>query len=100
MQNEIPLPYCSKQHEITKTQLINFSQNPNAAESLQKKMNPYLMCESFISSSKPPMVFTGTNPEYSVEDYLNAVTANLTLSIGLNQEIRHFIKVGYIDAQL
>ena len=29
------------------------------------------------------MVFTGTDPEYSVEDYLNAVTANLILIIGL-----------------
>ena len=28
------------------------------------------------------MVFTGTDPEYSVEYYLNAVTANLTLNIG------------------
>ena len=28
------------------------------------------------------MVFTGTDPEYSVEDYLNSVTANLILNIG------------------
>ena len=28
------------------------------------------------------MIFTGTDPEYSVEDYLNAVTENLILSIG------------------
>ena len=28
------------------------------------------------------MVLTGTDPEYSVEDYLNAVTANLILNIG------------------
>ena len=28
------------------------------------------------------MVFTGTDPEYSVEVYLNAVTANLILNIG------------------
>ena len=28
------------------------------------------------------MVFTGTDPEYSVEDYLNAVTAKLILNIG------------------
>ena len=28
------------------------------------------------------MVFTGTHPEYSVEDYLDAVTANLILNIG------------------
>ena len=31
---------------------------------------------------KPLMVFTGTDPEYSVEDYLNAVTAILILNIG------------------
>ena len=28
------------------------------------------------------MVFTGTDPEYSIEDYLNWVTANLILNIG------------------
>ena len=55
---------------------------PNAAESLQMTMNPYLMGGSSITSSKPLMVFTGTDPEYSVEDYLNAVTANLILNIG------------------
>ena len=49
---------------------------PNAAESLQMTMNPYLMGGSSKSSNKPLMVFTGTDPEYSVEDYLNAVTAN------------------------
>ena len=55
---------------------------PNAAESLQMTMNPYLMGGSSIQSNKPMMVFTGTVPEYSVEDYLNAVTANLILNIG------------------
>ena len=82
MQNEIPLPYYLQQHEITKNQLTNFSQIPNAAESLQMTMNPYLMGGSSITSNKPLMVFTGTDPEYSVEDYLNAVTANLILNIG------------------
>ena len=37
---------------------------------------------SSITSNKPLMVFTGTDPEYSVYDYLNAVTANLILNIG------------------
>ena len=37
---------------------------------------------SSISSNKPLMVFTGTDPEYSVEDYLSAVTANQNLNIG------------------
>ena len=82
IQNEIPLPYFLQQHEITKNQLTNFSQLPNAAESLQMTMNPYLMGGSSITSNKPLMVFTGTDPEYSVEDYLNAVTANLILNIG------------------
>ena len=45
-------------------------------------MNPYLMGGSSITSNKPLMVFTGTDPQYSVEDYLNAVTANLILNIG------------------
>ena len=82
MQNEIPLPYYLQQHEITRNQLSNFSQMPNAAESLQMTMNPYLMGGSSITSNKPLMVFTGTDPEYSVEDYLNAVTSNLILNIG------------------
>ena len=82
MQNEIPLPYYLQQHEITKNQVSNFSQMPNAAESLQMTMNPYLMGGSSITSNKPLMVFTGTDLEYSVEDYLNAVTANLILNIG------------------
>ena len=79
MQNEIPLPYYLQQHEITKNQFSNFSQMPNAPESLQMTMNPYLMGGSPITSNKPLMVFTGTDPEYSVEDYLNSVTANLIL---------------------
>ena len=82
MQNEIPLPYYLQHHEITRNQLSNFSQMPNAAESLQMTMNPYLMGGSSTTSNKPLMVFTGTDPEYSVEDYLNAVTANLILNIG------------------
>ena len=82
MHNEIPLPYYLQQCEITKIQFTNFSQIPNTAESLQMTMNPYLMGGSSISSTKPLMVFTGTDPEYSVEDYLNAVTANLNLIIG------------------
>ena len=77
IQNEIQLPYYLQQHGITKNQLTNFSQMPNAAESLQMTMNPYLMGGPPITSNKPLMVFTGTDPEYSVEDYLNAVTANL-----------------------
>ena len=73
-QNEIPLPYYLQQHEITKSQLTNFSQMPNAAESLQMIVNPYLMGGSSIQSNQSLMVFTGRDPEYSVEDYLNAVT--------------------------
>ena len=40
MQNEYPLPYYLQQHEITKTQFTNFSQQPNAAESLRMTMKP------------------------------------------------------------
>ena len=43
MQSEIPIPYNLQQHETTKAQLTNFSQIPNAAESLQMNLNPYLM---------------------------------------------------------
>ena len=83
MRNEKSLPYYLKQHEITQNQLTNFSQKPNAAaELLKMTMNPYLMGGSSIKSNKPMMVLTGTDPEYSDEDYLNAVTANLILNIG------------------
>ena len=81
-QNEIPLPYYIQQHEITQNQLTNFSQMSNAAESLQMTINPHLMGGSSITSNKTMMVFTGPDPEYSVEDYLNAVKANLILNIG------------------
>ena len=81
MQNEKPLPYYLQRHEITKNQPTNFSQILNAAESLQMTMNPYLMGGSSITSNKPLMVFTGTDPEYSAEVYFNAVRANLTLKV-------------------
>ena len=93
LQNEIPLAYYLQQHEITKNILTN------AAESLQMKMNPYLMGGSSITSNKPLMVFTGTDPEYSVEDYLNAVTAILILNIGREPINTPLLKIGYIDAQ-
>ena len=40
-------------------------------------MNLYILGGSAVSSNKPLRIFTGTNSDYSVEDYLNAVTANL-----------------------
>ena len=49
MQNEILLPYYLQHYEITKNQLSNFSQMPNAAESLQMTMNPYLLGGSSIN---------------------------------------------------
>ena len=99
MQIEISLPYYLQQ--ITKTELTVFCQIPNAAESLQMTMNPYLMGRFSISSIKPLMVLTETDPEYSVEDFLNAVTANLLLNIGPEGvQKRHFIKNGNIDAHL
>ena len=41
------------------------------------------MGRSSITTNKPLMVFTGSDPEYSIEGYLNAVIANLILNIGL-----------------
>ena len=55
---------------------------PNDIELLEMTMNPYLMCGSSITSNKPLKVITGTDPENSVEDFLNAVTANSILNIG------------------
>ena len=71
----------------------------NAEESLQMNMNPCLMGGSSITSNKPLMVFTGTYPEYSVKDYLNAVTANLILNIGPELINTPLHQIGYIDAQ-
>ena len=59
---------------------------PHAAESLQMTMNPYLMGGSSITSNKPLMVFSGIDPEYSLEDYLKAVTANSISKIGPEPE--------------
>ena len=58
-------------------------------------MKSYLKGGSSITSNKPLMVFKGTYPEYSVEEYLNAVIANLILIIGPEH---HSIKTGCIDA--
>ena len=97
MQNQQPMHIQNLRtmHSYQPTQMQNdVPQMPNAAESLQMTMNPYLMGGSSITSNKPLMVFKGTYPEYFVEEYLNAVTANLILKI-----IRHSIKIGYLDAQ-
>ena len=56
MQTKKPLQqFYSQQHEFTKTPLTNFSQMPNAAESLQMTMIPYLMDESTKFSSRTLM---------------------------------------------
>ena len=70
-----------QQQEITKTQLTKFSQIPNGAESFQMTIIPCLIGRSTSSSKQSLMVFTGTDPEHSVKDYMNAVTSNLVLNI-------------------
>ena len=70
LRNEIPLPYYLQQLEITKNQITNFTQIPNTAESLQLTIKPYLRGGSSIKSKKKTfLVFTRTDPEYSIEDY-------------------------------
>ena len=66
---------------LTKFQLTNFTQIQKTAESHQMTMNSYLMDGSSITSNKPLMVLTRIDPEFSVENYLNAVTANIVLNI-------------------
>ena len=44
--------------------------------------NPYLIGRFSKSSNRPLMVFTGKDPEYYVQEYLKAVTANSILIIG------------------
>ena len=46
------------------------------------------------------MVFTATDPEYSIEDYLNAVRANLILNIGPEPVKKPHHQNGYIEVQL
>ena len=50
------------------------------------------------------MVFTGTDPEYSVEGYLNAVTANSILNIGPEPNItplhQNWIRTALIQTTL
>ena len=75
MQNKILQPFFLHIHEFTKNQLTNFTQIPNTAESFRMTINPNIMGGSFVSCTKPLMVFSGANAEYSVEDYLIAVTA-------------------------
>ena len=77
MHNKILLPYFLQQHEITKSQLTNFSQIRKAEESLQVTRNPYLMGRSSTSSNKPLMVFTGTDPEYSVRGLSKGSHSNI-----------------------
>ena len=76
---------------------------PNIAESLHMTMNPYLMGGLSITSNKPLMVFTRTDPEYSAEDYLSAVATNLILYIvpePVKTPLHHFIESRYIYAHL
>ena len=80
LKSRYPITYNNMKKQRVNLQI--FSQVPNAAESLQMTMNPYLMGRSSLTSNKPLMVFTGRDPEYSVEDYLIAVTENLILKIG------------------
>ena len=81
MRNEIPLIYYLQKPEITKDNLTNFTKIASTVQSLQIRMNPFLMSELSISSNEPLMVFTGADSEYSVEGYLNTVTVNLNFNI-------------------
>ena len=44
--------------------------------------NPCIIGVLSITSNKPLTLFTGTDPEDSVEDYVNAFTATKILYIG------------------
>ena len=59
--------------------------------------NSYLMDGSSKRFNKLLVVFTGTDPEYSVEDYLKAVTVNLILNTGQNI-CTSTSKIGFTDA--
>ena len=77
MNRQMPIAYFFlQQYEFSRHQLTIFNQISSADESLQMTLNPFCMDGPSITSFKPLMVFTGTYSECSVEDYLNAVTAN------------------------
>ena len=63
MLNEISLLYLLLQHEVTKIQLASFSQIPNAADSLQMTIDPYLMGEPSISSNKTLLIKQSLNTQ-------------------------------------
>ena len=76
---------------------------PNAAETLQMTKNLYLMGGSSISSNKTLKIFTGTDPKYSEEDYLNEVTAILIFDTGpepVNTAVHQTWITRRIDAQV
>ena len=87
MHNEIPLPFYLQQHQITNSQLTNFLQCRRITANDYESIPNGWIIKSSISSNKPLMVFTGTDPEYSLEVYLNVVTANLNQN--LNQKSLH-----------
>ena len=60
-------------------------------------MNFYFIGRSSITSNTPPTLFTGTDPEYLVEDYLNAVTTNLISNIGPQLIHTPLTKIGFVD---
>ena len=83
MHNEIPLTYYLQQHEITKKPTYKLFSKIKCRRITTDDYESILVGGSSRSSNKPLIVFTGTDPEYSVKNYLNAVTANLILNIGL-----------------
>ena len=56
------------------------------------------MTGSFITSNTPLMVFLGTDPENSDEDYLNAVPANCNFNISPEAVNTPHSRIGYIGA--
>ena len=72
---------------------------PNAALSLQMAINSNNIGGSSVTFDKSLKVFTEAAPEYSVEDYFNAVTAILILDLAQKLSRDHFIIIRFIDVQ-
>ena len=82
MQKVIALPYYLHQHKITRNTAHKFFSKTNCSRITPNDYESIPYGGSSIFSNKPLMVLTGRDPEYSEEDWLNAVTANLILNIG------------------
>ena len=47
-----------------------------------------------------PRPFDGTDPTYTIEDFLNAITANMAMTAEPNKLIHRIVKHGFLNDSL